>query len=100
MSENGISLFRVSPDDGDQGRDVPLPVSPSPVDGQDPTGIHPDEIDKNERNEKDKMDGRPLTPGKDKDKERGKMDNEEENNKNLPKENLNGSDLLIRNSFQ
>jgi len=47
MSEYGISLFRVSPDDGDQDRDqdVPFPVSPSPVDGQDLTGIHPDDID-------------------------------------------------------
>ena len=66
MSEHGVSLFRVSPDDGDQDRDVPFPVSPSPVDDQDPTGIHPDEIDeneKNEKNEKDKTNGRPPYTG-------------------------------------
>ena len=68
MSEHGVSLFRVSPDDGDQDRDVPFPVSPSPVDDQDPTGIHPDEIDENRNNEKngkDKMNGKPTTPGQD-----------------------------------
>ena len=48
MSENVISRFNVSPDggDGDQDRDVAFPVSPSPVDGHDPKGIHPDGIDK------------------------------------------------------
>ena len=83
MSENVISHFSVSPGggDGDQDRDVAFPVSPSPVDGRDLTGIHPDGIDKNEKNEKDKMDGRPPTPGKDKDKEKDKMDDEEENSK-------------------
>ena len=73
MSENGISLFRVSPDDGDQGRDVALPVSPSPspVDGRNSTGTNPDEIDENEKhekNEKDKLNGKPPTLGKDKEK--------------------------------
>ena len=59
MSENGIALFRVSPDDGDQDRDVPFLVSPSPVDGRNPTGILPDKIDENEN---DKTNGRPPTP--------------------------------------
>ena len=65
MSECGISLFRVFP-----------------VDGQDQTGIHPDEIGeskKNEKNERDKTNGRPPTPGQDKDKD--KKEDGDENSK-------------------
>ena len=92
MSKYGISLFRVSPDGGDRDRDVPFPVSPSPVDGQDPKGINPDEIDENKKNEKerDMTNGKPTTPGQDKEMDKDKvadMDEGDENSKKLQIEN-------------